>query len=127
MVSFTHACKFATSIVQVSFRIVVTTTFARNIPMASSSQRASFKNTVIKCALQHLAICWIKPEAYPSPPLSGFINSPNRFGRPGTKPAVYKVYDPVGELHYEALRYLQGLQPSPAAIAKPITDDMADG
>ncbi|MCW5230601.1 pilus assembly protein [Verminephrobacter eiseniae] len=67
------------------------------------------------------------PDANASPPISGIINYLNRFGRSGTKPGVYKVYDPVGELHYEALRYLQGLQPSPAAIAKPITDVMADG
>lgn len=51
-----------------------------------------------------------------SPGTSGVINYLNKFGRTGPTPATYKTYDPVGELHYEALRYLQGLQPSPDAI-----------
>ena len=38
----------------------------------------------------------------------------------------YKVHDPVGELHYEALRYLQGLPPRNEAI-KDIKNDMYDG
>ena len=40
----------------------------------------------------------------------------------------YKTYDPVGELYYEALRYFQGLPPSPQAIS-PFTADAtkADG
>ena len=51
-----------------------------------------------------------------NPGTSGVINYLNKFGRTGPTPATYKTYDPVGELHYEALRYLQGLQPSPDAI-----------
>ncbi|MCW5320172.1 pilus assembly protein PilY [Verminephrobacter aporrectodeae subsp. tuberculatae] len=54
---------------------------------------------------------------------SGIINYLNKFGRSG----LYKAFDPVGELYYEALRYLQGLQPSPAAIKKTIDSTMADG
>jgi type IV pilus assembly protein PilY1 len=52
---------------------------------------------------------------------SGVINYLNLFGRTGQ----YKGNDPVGELHYEALRYLQGLQPSPDAISN-ITAEMHD-
>ena len=58
--------------------------------------------------------------------LSGVINYVNRFGRTGPVAGRYKIYDPVGELHYEALRYLQGLQPSSAAVSS-ITSDMYDG
>lgn len=54
--------------------------------------------------------------------VSGFINYVNLFGRSGR----YKDFDPVGELHYEALRYLQGLQPSPAAIIN-LNDNNRDG
>ncbi len=61
-----------------------------------------------------------------TPGVSGVINYLNKFGRLGATPGRYKVYDPVGELHYEALRYLQGLQPTPAAISN-VTDAMADG
>ena len=50
-------------------------------------------------------------------PISGVINYLNKFGRTGPVPGRYKRYDPVGELHYEALRYLQGLQPSADAIS----------
>jgi type IV pilus assembly protein PilY1 len=57
--------------------------------------------------------------------ISGVVNYLNKFGRTGT-PGVYKQYDPVGELHYEALRYLQGLPPTPAAISN-INDTMRDG
>jgi type IV pilus assembly protein PilY1 len=49
-------------------------------------------------------------------PISGVINYLNQFGRTGPVPGRYKRYDPVGELHYEVLRYLQGLQPSADAI-----------
>lgn len=55
------------------------------------------------------------------------INYLNKFGRTGPTPGVYKKYDPVGELHYEALRYLQGLQPSADAIGGTITATMANG
>ena len=58
--------------------------------------------------------------------LSGVITYVNRFGRNGAVPGRYKIYDPFGELHYETLRYLQGLQPSTAAISS-ITPDMYDG
>lgn len=58
--------------------------------------------------------------------ISGVINYLNKFGRTGPVQGRYKVYDPVGELHYETLRYLQGLQPSAAAISN-ITSDMRDG
>lgn len=50
---------------------------------------------------------------------SGVINYLNKFGRTGTTyTGRYKTRDPVGELHYEAVRYLQGLAPSPLAISK---------
>ena len=58
-------------------------------------------------------------------PISGVINYLNKFGRTGTK-GRYKIYDPVGELHYETLRYLQGLPPSADAISN-ITPAMYDG
>jgi type IV pilus assembly protein PilY1 len=62
-------------------------------------------------------------------PISGVINYLNKFGRTGPVPGRYKKFDPVGELHYETLRYLQGLQPSADAIAgltNP-TSDLYDG
>lgn len=58
--------------------------------------------------------------------LSGVISYLNQFGRTGPVAGRYKKYDPVGELHYEVLRYLQGLTPSADAI-KDITSDMYDG
>ncbi|MBC7375824.1 MAG: pilus assembly protein PilY, partial [Burkholderiaceae bacterium] len=61
-----------------------------------------------------------------TPAISGVINYLNKFGRTGPVPGRYKKYDPVGELHYEALRYLQGQQPSAAAVSS-ITTDMYDG
>ncbi|HUD34359.1 MAG TPA: PilC/PilY family type IV pilus protein [Variovorax sp.] len=57
--------------------------------------------------------------------ISGVINYLNKFGRTGTK-GLYKIYDPVSELYYETLRYMQGLQPSPAAVSN-ITEAMYDG
>ena len=53
---------------------------------------------------------------------SGFINYLNKFGSTG----VYKHYDPMGELYYEAIRYFQNLGPTPEAIAGPITNATAD-
>ena len=53
---------------------------------------------------------------------SGVINYLNKFGRSG----LYKTYDPVGELYYEALRYFQGKTPSYEATAG-MTDAMKDG
>jgi type IV pilus assembly protein PilY1 len=61
-----------------------------------------------------------------TPNISGVINYLNKFGRTGPVPGRYKIYDPVGELHYEVLRYLQGLQPSTAAVSS-ISTDMYDG
>ena len=58
--------------------------------------------------------------------LSGVINYLNQFGRTGAIAGKYKRYDPVGELHYEALRYLQGLPPSSAAV-QGISKEMYDG
>ncbi|MBE2262826.1 MAG: hypothetical protein IAE92_08785 [Burkholderiaceae bacterium] len=60
---------------------------------------------------------------------SGVINYLNKFGTANASAlGYYKTYDPVGELYYEALRYFQGLQPSPQAIS-PFTADAnkADG
>jgi type IV pilus assembly protein PilY1 len=53
---------------------------------------------------------------------SGVINYLNKFGRGG----VYKELDPVGELYYEAIRYLQGMQPTSEATAG-MTIAMKDG
>jgi type IV pilus assembly protein PilY1 len=58
--------------------------------------------------------------------ISGVVNYLNKFGRTGSVAGRYKTYDPVGELHYEVLRYLQGLSPSADAISN-ITTDMKDG
>ncbi len=49
---------------------------------------------------------------------SGVINYLNKFGRTGPNFGRYKQYDPVGELHYETVRYLQGLAPTASAISK---------
>lgn len=48
---------------------------------------------------------------WPGQSISGVINYLNQFGRHGTF-GQYKTYDPVGELYYEAVRYIQGLQPT---------------
>lgn len=53
---------------------------------------------------------------------SGVINYLNKFGRSG----LYKTYDPVSELYYEGLRYLQGKQPTPEALSG-LTEAMKDG
>lgn len=57
------------------------------------------------------------PEGDATFGISGVINYLNQFGRTGPKPGMYKKYDPVGELYYQALRYMQGLPPTPDAIA----------
>ena len=49
---------------------------------------------------------------------SGVINYLNKFGRTGPTFGRYKQFDPVGELHYEAVRYLQGLAPTDLAVSK---------
>jgi type IV pilus assembly protein PilY1 len=59
-------------------------------------------------------------------PISGVINYLNKFGRTGPTPGRYKKFDPVGELYYETLRYLQGLTPSADAVSN-ITTAMYDG
>lgn len=48
---------------------------------------------------------------------SGVINYLNKFGRTAGYEGIYKSNDPVGELYYESLRYLQGLQPTAAAVS----------
>jgi type IV pilus assembly protein PilY1 len=53
---------------------------------------------------------------------SGVINYINKFGRLGS----YKTLDPVAELYYEGLRYLQGRPPTPDATAG-MTHAMRDG
>ena len=68
----------------------------------------------------------VNPESDATYGKSGVITYVNQFGRTGPVPGRYKKYDPVGELHYETLRYLQGLQPSADAISG-ITSDMYDG
>jgi type IV pilus assembly protein PilY1 len=63
-----------------------------------------------------------------SPPgqyLSGVTNYLNQFGRTGIN-GQYKGFDPVGELYYESLRYLQGLSPTPEAVSG-LTDTLRDG
>ena len=57
---------------------------------------------------------------------SGVINYLNQFGRTGATQGSYKTYDPVSELYYEALRYVQGLGSTPKAT-EGITDAMKDG
>jgi type IV pilus assembly protein PilY1 len=57
---------------------------------------------------------------------SGVINYLNQFGRTGAVTGTYKTNDPVSELYYESLRYLQGLGPTPQAISN-INDTMRDG
>ena len=59
--------------------------------------------------------------ASPSFPNSGVINYLNKFGSDGS----YKGYDPLGELWYEALRYFQGLSPTPSATSSMTTAMMA--
>lgn len=58
--------------------------------------------------------------------ISGVINYLNKFGRTGPTKGRYKIYDPVSELYYETLRYMQGLQPSADAVSN-ISTEMKDG
>jgi type IV pilus assembly protein PilY1 len=58
--------------------------------------------------------------------LSGVISYVNRFGRTGAVPGRYKSFDPLSELYYETLRYLQGLPPR-AESTNSITPEMYDG
>ena len=57
---------------------------------------------------------------------SGAINYINKFGTldPAT-PGKYKRNDPVSELYYEALRYLQGKQPTAEAVSGTIGSSTA--
>lgn len=57
---------------------------------------------------------------------SGVVNYLNQFGRTGSSQGTYKTFDPVGELYYESLRYIQGLSPTAQATSG-LTDDMKDG
>jgi type IV pilus assembly protein PilY1 len=57
--------------------------------------------------------------SYNGPYLSGVTNYLNQFGRTGIL-GQYKTYDPVSELYYESLRYLQGLPPTSQAYT-PLT------
>ena len=54
--------------------------------------------------------------------ISGVINYINKFGSVNG----YKTYDPIGELYYEGLRYLMGLQPTAKAVSG-MTTAMKDG
>lgn len=49
--------------------------------------------------------------------ISGAVNYINKFGRTGASPGNYKSNDPVSELYYEALRYIQGLAPTSGTTA----------
>ena len=62
---------------------------------------------------------------WPGQAMSGVTNYLNQFGRTGVF-GQYKTYDPVGELYYESLRYLQGLDPTASAVSG-VTDAMRDG
>ena len=69
---------------------------------------------------------------WPGQQMSGAINYLNQFGRTGVF-GQYKTFDPVGELYYESLRYLQGLPPtdvggvSTTSAISGINDAMRDG
>lgn len=67
----------------------------------------------------------VNPDSAPEGK-SGVANYLNQFGRTGTTEGNYKRYDPVGELYYEALRYIQGLPPTASAVSG-VTDAMKDG
>ena len=68
----------------------------------------------------------------PNLPISGVINYLNQFGRTGAF-GQYKRRDPVGELYYESLRYLQGLPPTQVGtsiatnVVYGINDTLRDG
>ncbi|MDM0001279.1 PilC/PilY family type IV pilus protein [Variovorax sp. J22P240] len=59
---------------------------------------------------------------------SGVVNYLNQFGRTGSTPGTYKTLDPVGEMYYESLRYLQGQVPTDQAYdPATVTSAMRDG
>jgi type IV pilus assembly protein PilY1 len=62
------------------------------------------------------------PDQNPEVTRSGVINYLNQFGRSGG----YKRYDPLSELYYEGIRYLQGKQPTEDAVHG-MDDAMKDG
>lgn len=54
---------------------------------------------------------------------SGYLNYINKFGSGG----VYKRYDPMGEMYYEAIRYFEGATtPTPEAVSGTINDAVKD-
>jgi len=57
--------------------------------------------------------------------ISGAVNYLNQFGRTGVF-GEYKTFDPVTELYYEALRYIQGLDPTSQAVSS-ISTAQKDG
>lgn len=60
--------------------------------------------------------------------ISGVINYLNQFGRTAPTQGTYKTYDPVSELYYEALRYVQGLPPTADATkGLALKPEMKDG
>lgn len=96
-----------------------------------------YNNQFIKQADINPSVEWnIDTGVFVSNPLSvgrsnnsGVINYINKFGRlvPYASLAdddMYKTFDPIGELYYEAVRYLQGIGPTPANKTKrgPLTD-----
>ena len=67
------------------------------------------------------------PEGDTTYAVSGVINYLNRFGRTNaTNVGIYKKYDPVAELYHETLSYLQGKQPTAAAVSN-LDSSMYDG
>ncbi len=71
---------------------------------------------------EQTGVFYENPNASTEFAVSGVTNYLNRFGRTGATPGTYKTNDPVGELYYESLRYIQGLPPTPAA-----TSDLTSG
>jgi type IV pilus assembly protein PilY1 len=69
---------------------------------------------------ENTGVFYVNPESDISGN-SGVINYLNKFGRTGS----YKGYDPVSELYYESIRYLQGKPPTDEAITS-ITAPMKD-
>jgi type IV pilus assembly protein PilY1 len=71
-------------------------------------------------------IFYANPDGH-SMGISGVVNYLNKFGRTGAVPGRYKKFDPVSELHYEVLRYLQGRPaPTPLAVSR-INTELRDG
>lgn len=74
---------------------------------------------------QNTGVFTVNPDAA-AEGKSGVINYLNQFGRTGTAQGTYKTFDPISELYYETLRYIQGLPPTPQATTG-MTDAMKDG